>query len=142
MKKPVCRIACLFLLLTLICGAALAEPAWVETGKGALNARKKPNSKATIVIKVPNGSKVELLENEGEWSRIKYKGKTGYVKSDFLSDKPRVEEKAEEEEVKPVVIQQGGYARISTQINFRTCLIDHSGQHRAALTIFEHITAG
>lgn len=111
MKIPGCRIACVCLLLSLCACNVLAEPAWVETGKGALNARRKANSKADIVIKIPNGSEVDVLEENGDWSRIEYKGKKGYVKSSFL----RHEAPQEEEEPVMLVIQEGGCARIVTQ---------------------------
>lgn len=111
MKKTGYRAACIFLLLCLSTGAALAEPAWVHTEKGSLNVRRKANSKSDIVMKVPNGSEVELLEEQGAWSRIEYKGKKGYVKSDFLSG----EAPEKEEEPVMLVLQAGGFARINTQ---------------------------
>lgn len=111
MKRPGTIAACVGLALCLLAGAALAEPAWVKTEKGALNARRKANSKSDIVIKIPNGSQVEVLEESGEWSRIEYKGKKGYVKSGFLSD----EAPEEEEEPVMLVLQAGGYARIVTE---------------------------
>ena len=113
MKKTGCWIAGVCLLLCACACAALAEPAWVETEKGSLNVRSKANSKSTVVIKVPNGSQVEVLEIKGEWSRIEYKGKKGYVKSGFLSDEPP--EGAQTEEAEVLVIQTGGFARIETQ---------------------------
>ena len=110
MNRPGMKAVCLCLLLSLAAGAALAEPAWVKTEKGALNARRKANSKSDIVIKIPNGSQVELLEDKGEWSQIEYKGKKGYVKSGFLSDEgPKIEE-----EPVMIVLQAGGHARIVT----------------------------
>ena len=45
MKRPGCAMACACLLLSLLAGSALAESAWVETPKGALNARRNANSK-------------------------------------------------------------------------------------------------
>jgi len=111
MKKTGCKALCAFLVLCMGAGAALAEPAWVETGKGSLNVRRKANSKSDIVMKIPNGSEVELLEEDGAWSRIEYKGKKGYVKSDFLSD----EAPEKEEEPVVLVLQAGGFARIKTQ---------------------------
>ena len=111
MKRPGYKAVSLCLLLSLCAAAALAEPAWVKTGKGALNARRKANSKSDIVIKIPNGSEVELLEEKGDWSHIEYKGKKGYVKSDFLShDAPE-----KEEEPVQLVLQAGGHARIVTE---------------------------
>lgn len=111
MRKPGYRVACMCLMLSLCACNVLAEPAWVKTGKGALNARRKANAKADIVIKIPNGSEVDLLEENGDWSRVEYKGKKGYVKSSFLSH----EAPQKEEEPVMLVIQEGGCARIVTQ---------------------------
>jgi len=111
MKRPECKAICLCLLLSFCAAAALAEPAWVQTQKGALNARRKANSKSDIVIKIPNGSEVELLEEMGDWTQIEYKGKKGYVKSDFLSH----EAPEKEEEPVVLVLQAGGHARIVTE---------------------------
>ena len=113
MKRMGYSLSCVCLLLCLLAGAVLAEPAWVETEKGSLNVRSKANAKSTIVSKVPNGSKVEVLETKGDWSRIEYNGKKGYVKSSFLSEEPP--EDASEEAGEVLVIQAGGYARIDTQ---------------------------
>lgn len=113
MKRMGYSLASVCLLLWLLAGAALAEPAWVETEKGSLNVRSKANAKSTIVSKVPNGSKVEVLETKGDWSRIEYNGKKGYVKSSFLREDPP--EGASPEAGEVMVIQTGGYARIDTQ---------------------------
>lgn len=110
MNRPGYKAACLCLLLSLCAAAAIAEPAWVKTEKGALNARRKANSKSDIAIKIPNGSEVEVLEENGDWSRIEYKGKKGYVKSSFLSH----EAPAQREEPVKLLLQAGGYARIVT----------------------------
>ncbi|MBR5303062.1 MAG: SH3 domain-containing protein [Clostridia bacterium] len=111
MKKWGCTAVCAGLLLCLCTGMAMAEPAWVQTEKGSLNVRRKANSKSDIVFKVSNGSEVELLEAQGEWSHIEYKGKKGFVKTSFLSgEAPQKEEVPEQ-----MIIQSGGYARIATQ---------------------------
>lgn len=56
---------------------------YVKTqNKGALNLRSEPNG--AIVIQIPNGTQLEA-EMEGEWSKVTYQGRTGYVKSTFLS---------------------------------------------------------
>lgn len=76
----------LFLILALLCclTAALAEPARVETPGGPVNMRKKDNAKSTVVAEVPNHALVEAVEIGETWSRITYKKKTGYVKTEFL----------------------------------------------------------
>ena len=113
MKRMGYSLASVCLLLWLLAGAALAEPAWVETEKGSLNVRSKANAKSTVVSKVPNGSRVEVLETKGDWTRIEYNGKKGYVKSSFLKDEPP--EGTSEGSGEVLVIQEGGYARIVTQ---------------------------
>ena len=70
-------------LLCFVC-AALGESARVVTPGGALNMRKKADEKSNLVESVPNKSLVEVEEIGEEWSKIVYKKKTGYVKTQFL----------------------------------------------------------
>ncbi|MBQ9299292.1 MAG: SH3 domain-containing protein [Clostridia bacterium] len=77
----------LLMLTLLFCLAlcpTLAEPAWVQTPGGPLNMRKKQSANAAIIAAVPNHSRVEAEETAGEWTRITYQKKTGYVKTEFL----------------------------------------------------------
>lgn len=56
---------------------------YVKTAnKGTLNLRDKPNGK--VLAQIPYGTQLEA-ESEGEWSKVNYNGKAGYVKSEFLS---------------------------------------------------------
>ena len=50
--------------------------------KGTLNLRVAP--RGAILLQIPNGTKLDA-ESQGEWSKVTYKGKTGYVKTEFLS---------------------------------------------------------
>ena len=72
------------LLLCLMTGAALAEPARVVTPKGPLNMRKTPDDKGKLMDSVPNKSLVEVDEVGETWTKITYKKKTGYVKTEYL----------------------------------------------------------
>lgn len=63
---------------------SLAESARVVTPGGKLNMRKSANEKAKIVTDVPNKAIVDMEEIGETWSRIVYKKKTGYVKTEFL----------------------------------------------------------
>ena len=80
------RMFFLAVILSLLCalGSALGETARVVTPGGALNMRKKADEKSNLVESVPNKSLVEAEEIGEEWSRIVYKKKTGYVKTQFL----------------------------------------------------------
>ncbi|SCB68907.1 SH3 domain-containing protein [Bacillus mycoides] len=52
----------------------------------ALNVRIEPNAESTILGVLPNGKYISILEECGEWYKISYNGKTGYVKKEFVSD--------------------------------------------------------
>lgn len=65
------------------------------TAKGGLRMREKPDTGAAVVDTVPEGEAVEFLEETGndvtisgatgKWSRIKWKGKSGWGFGGFLS---------------------------------------------------------
>jgi len=74
----------LLLALLLMAGAGLAETGRVVTPKGPANMRKRPEDKAPLVESVPNRTLVDIEEMGEEWSRIRYKKQTGYVKTEFL----------------------------------------------------------
>lgn len=76
----ICCAAAVFAL----CAAALAETARVLTPGGPLNVRRTASASAKLVTTVPNRSLVEVIETAGEWSKITYENKTGYVKTSFL----------------------------------------------------------
>ena len=72
------------LLLCIAVSAAVAESARVVTPKGPLNMRKTPDDKGKLVDSVPNKSLVEVEEVDGDWTKITYKKKTGYVRTEYL----------------------------------------------------------
>lgn len=57
---------------------------WIETESGSLNIRKKADGESDVVGRVPNEAVVETLEITAQWSRIAFRGKTGYVKTEYL----------------------------------------------------------
>ncbi len=84
MKKYVTAGWILMLILLLQAGWALAETGRVVTPKGPANMRRNPEGKAPLVESVPNRTLVEIEELGEEWSRITYKKRSGYVKTEFL----------------------------------------------------------
>lgn len=123
-KTAYCLIA--FVLLGLSAADACAQAARVNTGSGALNMRRKADAQSVVMERIPNGSLVDAGEGEGEWSRIAYKGKTGYVKTRYLDysieentsgaaeDLTQAKQTEESAETQEVPIQMGGTAWIST----------------------------
>lgn len=75
-------------------GCACAQQMKIQTGSGSLNMRAKASSKSTVMLKIPNGSVVELEETGETWSRISFREKSGYVKTEFLVPYSEEEEAA------------------------------------------------
>ena len=47
--------------------------------------RREPNTDSSILLTLYPGAVVEVVESTSDgWSKVKYDGKTGYVKSEFL----------------------------------------------------------
>ena len=61
------------------------QMATVAADKGKnVNLRAKPSQMAALVDRIPIGETVEILEWGTDWSRIKWKNKTGWMMSKFL----------------------------------------------------------
>ncbi|MBP5726141.1 MAG: SH3 domain-containing protein [Clostridia bacterium] len=43
--------------------------------------RVAPEKKAGLIMQIPSGTVVDVIENSAGWSKIRYKGFTGYVMS-------------------------------------------------------------
>ena len=56
---------------------------WAPSGS-TVNIRKNQDKGSALVDRVPVGEKVTLEHLGEEWSRIEYKGKTGYIMTKFL----------------------------------------------------------
>ena len=52
----------------------------------SLNVRSGPSTSYSVIGKLSNGSKVEVISTSNGWSKIKYNNQTGYVSSQYLSD--------------------------------------------------------
>jgi len=65
------------------------------TAKQGLNIRPEPGKGSIVIVKMPNGAQVEILEyskeedeidgNKGPWAKLKYKKYTGWAFSHYLS---------------------------------------------------------
>lgn len=56
---------------------------WIDA-PGGLNMRSEPNTKSEILKIIPNGTELVALELSGEWYKISYDGKTGWVHKDYV----------------------------------------------------------
>ena len=83
MRRLAAVLLTILALSLLVCGA-MAESVRVQTPGGGVKMRKTPEAKGKLVDTVPNHALVEAEETDGEWTRITYKNKSGYVKNEFL----------------------------------------------------------
>ena len=78
-------IAALVLFLALILAVgALADSARVVTPGGAVKMRRSADDRARLVVNVPNYSLVEIIEEGEEWTEVRYRNRTGFIKNVFL----------------------------------------------------------
>ena len=63
----------------------MAKVVPTSTSKGnTVNMREKASTDSPIIVRVPFGSVVEVLTDQGKWSQIEYNGKTGWMQSNYL----------------------------------------------------------
>lgn len=56
----------------------------VEGNSGPVRLRKEPNGR--IITAIPQGAMADVLETEGDWSKVLINGTTGWMMKKFLYD--------------------------------------------------------
>lgn len=56
------------------------------TADGGLNMRENPDKNAKVLALIPNGTKLTILEEQGDWYKVEYNGETGWVMKDYVSE--------------------------------------------------------
>ena len=80
-----CLPALALILALMLPLVSLAEGSKVVKG-GALNMRAEPSLSAQVLRQYPTGTWMTVLEDMGEWSKVRVNGLEGYVMSKYLSD--------------------------------------------------------
>ncbi len=93
------------IVILIIMISILTVKAFGATGKinvSATRLRKEKNTTSEILTKIYEDEEVEILEDLGEWVKVKYKKQTGYIKKEFVTIKEENKEvnKKEEETTK------------------------------------------
>ena len=52
----------------------------------SVNVRSENNSNSSIISKLNQNEKVEVLEVNGDWAKIEFNGQNGYINQKFLSE--------------------------------------------------------
>lgn len=77
----------LFITFFIIC--ILNNMVLAKTGKVNIEAtriRQEANTSSNIITVIYEDDEVEILEESGEWYKVKYKNDTGYVKKEFITE--------------------------------------------------------
>jgi hypothetical protein len=64
-------------------GETMVATVYSDNGK-PVNFRKQPSTSAALVDRIPVGEQVEVAEKGSEWCACKWKGKAGYIMTQFL----------------------------------------------------------
>lgn len=85
MKKFVKIGIAVFLLAAIICGASLADDeVFGQVAADGVNMRSAPDSDSDIICELTIGEQVEVLAEDGNWYRILYNDRVGYVSKTYL----------------------------------------------------------
>lgn len=87
MKRLVSLLMIILLLASLFSSAFAADTAIVTklagTKGSTVRMRQKPDGK--VLANIPFGTEVEILDDQGEWTKISFDGRIGWMMSKFLS---------------------------------------------------------
>lgn len=73
-------------VLLLLSTSGFAQTYYVKSGNG-INLRKGPGTTYAVIMSIPQDGEVKVVSKaNSEWYQVKYKGETGYVNSQNLSE--------------------------------------------------------
>ena len=55
-----------------------------KVNESNIRMRKEPNTKSDVIKNLYKNDEVEVLEKTGDWYKVKYEGKEGYMRSDLV----------------------------------------------------------
>ncbi len=84
LKKLLVSTSVSMLVLTLCSGLTYAAEQGTITGK-RVNIRESAGTDAKVLVTIEKGTRVSVIQKSGDWSKVKYNGKTGWICSDFIS---------------------------------------------------------
>ena len=83
MKKQL-SIILAFLIISVIVTANIVIAATGKVNDNNIRMRKEPNTTSEIITNLYKNDSVEVLEKTGNWYKIKYEGKVGYMRADLI----------------------------------------------------------
>lgn len=65
-------------------GKGNMEPYQAQVIGGRLNLREQPSTSAERICQIPDGTIIEVTDETGDWAKVNYGGREGWVRKDFL----------------------------------------------------------
>lgn len=84
MKKLVTVLS--IIILSILLGTAVIATTGITNTEG-LNFREQASATSNAITKIPKGSSVEIIATDGDWYKITFNGKTGYVAKQYVDEK-------------------------------------------------------
>jgi cell wall-associated NlpC family hydrolase/uncharacterized protein YraI len=114
-RRILAAIAVLFYILSVTAGIVAAEGKGFVTTE-LLNVRKEPDKASEVVIRLAQGTEVQVLDTKGEWYQVSIEtGETGWVVSEYVkADFDVVQIKADNVNVRKTPSQEG---EVAAQVN-------------------------
>lgn len=84
MKKTLKILGIVLILIVLLAAYNFSIAATGKVNENNIRMRKEPNTISAIITNLYKNDEVEVLEKTGDWYKIKYEGKVGYMRSDLI----------------------------------------------------------
>lgn len=84
MKKTLKILGIVLILIVLLAAYNFSIAAIGKVNENNIRMRKEPNTTSAIITNLYKNDEVEVLEKTGDWYKIKYEGKVGYMRSDLI----------------------------------------------------------
>lgn len=84
MKKVLNILTFIFIAILIMTSSSFANIGTVKDSD-FLNVRESPSTSSNIVTVLPENASFDILEDEGDWYKIKYQDYTGYVSKQYVS---------------------------------------------------------
>ncbi len=71
---------------------SLAQKTMYVHSVNGINLRQGPGTQHQVQSSIPHGSRIQVIDTNGDWAKVTYDGKTGYVSKQYLSEnKPQAQ---------------------------------------------------
>ena len=103
-------ISLLILVITLVFGSAVVAVTGTVNAPSGLVLRSEASKSGAPLATVPDKTEVEVVEESGEWYKVRMNGQEGYLFKEYVVNVPEIQEPEKPEvpdETKPAENERG-----------------------------------